>query len=301
MSTGYQNPVQRSMISGHQVPVPKDTEQDSSVSPPLSVVAPDIIKPGSEGVPMDIDGRSVVPAPPVPAAIEPIETPMDVDSIPEISVVTTKERRKSSRLHVEMDPQPAPSVPDEVGVISTKPRKRKATRTSSTDTSKVKRIEGGVEISEDAEEQEDDLSEASAEEEDETEPPLIGLDWINDLSEISSPEQSSEYKLLYDVQNSMEAVRKRCTRNGVQFTQHVHGVDIRAPSAHESHLRVLQLSQWNAMSNLEKVQLWGTGVDLFIQDMISGPRIDHIREEVIKLHRLDAPVEVQGLRLRSRR
>ncbi|KAJ6478687.1 hypothetical protein DFH09DRAFT_1108233 [Mycena vulgaris] len=93
---------------------------------------------------MDIDGSSGVPAPPVPTAFEPIETPMDVDSIPEIPVVTTKERRKSSRLHVEMDPQPAPSVPDEVGVISTKPRKRKATRTGSTDTSKVKRIKGGV-------------------------------------------------------------------------------------------------------------------------------------------------------------
>ncbi|KAJ7015878.1 hypothetical protein C8F04DRAFT_1363282 [Mycena alexandri] len=71
------------------------------------------------------------------------------------------------------------------------------------------------------------------------------------------------------------------------------------PTENDSHLCSLQLSQWQAMSDEERVKLWGTGTDLFIYGLKPGNKIDDIRKQITKDHRLDAPVEVQvqGLRV----
>ncbi|KAJ7133868.1 hypothetical protein C8R43DRAFT_1133109 [Mycena crocata] len=110
--------------------------------------------------------------------------------------------------------------------------------------------------------------------------------------------EKSEYQLLYDVQKSMDAVNERCcSASQIRFPTYT-GVIPPPPTANDSYLLTLTLDQWNAMSEQERVKLWGSGLDLYIFGLESGPKTENIRDRVTKLHRLDAPVEVQVQALR---
>ncbi|KAJ7483128.1 hypothetical protein B0H11DRAFT_2279896 [Mycena galericulata] len=152
--------------------------------------------------------------------------------------------------------------------------------------------------------------------------------WINDLREVPFPSQRSsapkcinlflpngttmrsfhylgqavsehsEYPLIQDVCTSMETVRLRCSTAGSQFTAHGATTTIRPLTSVDPYLRWLTLSQWSSMTEVERVELWATGVDLYIYGMLSIPRVDDIRKDLTKYHRLDAPLEVQVASLR---
>ncbi|KAJ7179714.1 hypothetical protein C8R46DRAFT_1029157 [Mycena filopes] len=137
--------------------------------------------------------------------------------------------------------------------------------------------------------------------EDDTEPHALGLDfWVNDLKDIGVVERSTtpepvtallpdgctervfdylghrgsdvEYKLIFDVRNSMAKINPQ--------------------------LHTMQLSEWDAMSDKDRVKLWGTGVDLFIYGLKPRKKVTDIRDQMTKDHRLDAPLPaVQGLRI----
>ncbi|KAJ7121853.1 hypothetical protein C8R43DRAFT_1150681 [Mycena crocata] len=110
--------------------------------------------------------------------------------------------------------------------------------------------------------------------------------------------ERSEYKLIYDVHQSMQAVNKRCLKDGVRFPTYTGGMIPSPPSSDDSYLLTISLGDWTSMSELERVKLWATGLDLYIFGMDSGPKTENIREAVTRLHRLDAPVEVQVQALR---
>ncbi|KAJ7176358.1 hypothetical protein C8R43DRAFT_1198026 [Mycena crocata] len=121
-------------------------------------------------------------------------------------------------------------------------------------------------------------------------------------SRASSPmdgqSERSEYKLIYDVHQSMQAVNKHCLKDGVRFPTYTGGMIPSPPSSDDSCLLTMSLGDWTSMSELERVKLWATGLDLYIFGMDSGPKTENIREAVTRLHRLDAPVEVQLQALR---
>ncbi|KAJ7718896.1 hypothetical protein B0H16DRAFT_1897431 [Mycena metata] len=108
-----------------------------------------------------------------------------------------------------------------------------------------------------------------------------------------------EYRLIHDVDASMSRVRAQCSKNGTFFVQRSDGDPMVPPTENDSHLCSLQLSQWEAMSDEDRVKLWGTGTDLFIYGLKPGNKIDDVHKQITKDHRLDAPVEVQvqGLRV----
>ncbi|KAJ7674057.1 hypothetical protein DFH06DRAFT_753711 [Mycena polygramma] len=108
-----------------------------------------------------------------------------------------------------------------------------------------------------------------------------------------------EYKLIFDINTSMANVRRRCSVAGVLFPEHRHGDTPTPLTINSSHLRCIHVSEWDLMSDLERVKLWSTGVDLFILGMTGIPQTGNIRAQMTKNHRMDAPVQVQvqGLRI----
>ncbi|KAJ7603859.1 hypothetical protein DFH06DRAFT_1151586 [Mycena polygramma] len=103
-----------------------------------------------------------------------------------------------------------------------------------------------------------------------------------------------EYKLIYDVTTSMDSVRKRCSQNGVFYTQFNLGDVVESLTINDSHLLCMQYPTWQATPALARVSLWGTGRDLFVHGLTAGPKVVDVRSELTKGHRMDTPIEVQG-------
>ncbi|KAJ7743233.1 hypothetical protein DFH07DRAFT_979671 [Mycena maculata] len=242
---------------------------------------------------MEVDGHDV----------NPVRDPFDVVS---------GFKRRSSRLNKpdESTGLAVLKVPqgkeDNHQLPATQRHKRHKRRASRALHSTAKKLKSGS-LSDEGDDDEDD-QELDKQESECEETPLLGLDsewmdperpgfWINDLGKTSGLTERakrkfnllghvalehSEYPLIENVCASMQAVRERCSKDGVQFTEHAHTIPIRPLMTADPYL-----------------QLWATGVDLYIYDLHSGPKADDIRRELNKFHRLDAPIEVQVQCLRT--
>ncbi|KAJ7658373.1 hypothetical protein DFH06DRAFT_1131363 [Mycena polygramma] len=106
-----------------------------------------------------------------------------------------------------------------------------------------------------------------------------------------------EVPMMKGLQQSMEAEVNRCMRNGQgrRFQRHVDGVLPTGPPADdESDLYVMTLNQWQRMSSCDRVALWGTGRNLFVEGLlVTSEHIDP-REKISTFHRLDEPMQVQA-------
>ncbi|KAF7371601.1 hypothetical protein MVEN_00015500 [Mycena venus] len=95
----------------------------------------------------------------------------------------------------------------------------------------------------------------------------VSFDYIGHRSS-----QSTEYKLLFDLSNSTAGI-------------------------HTSSLTSLPVSRWESMTDVEKVALWGSGRDMYINGLRAGSIIRDVpglRCELRKNHRMDAAIDVQG-------
>ncbi|KAJ7114396.1 hypothetical protein C8R44DRAFT_881240 [Mycena epipterygia] len=111
--------------------------------------------------------------------------------------------------------------------------------------------------------------------------------------------QTIEYKLLYDVQHSMNAVNSRCAKDGLKFRQPPAKLPTEPPADDGFHLSILSLADWQKMISIARAQLFGTGHDLYIQGMTTANwQRENVADKLRHLHRSDAPVkvQVQGLR-----
>ncbi|KAJ7649547.1 hypothetical protein DFH06DRAFT_1331910 [Mycena polygramma] len=269
--------------------------------------------------------------PPSPLSPVPSDHNMDADSKPASPSPSTGKEATRRSTRVKAAVAVPDSQPTEPAVART--TKRKASKKASEAAAKKAKLEVAKEH-----EHSEGEEEGSSQGDDTTPTPLFGLDtewkdphnakrWINDLAGTKPIERSamgqtvsallpdgitertfeyvghsasehSEYKLIFDVTTSMANVRRRCSQDGALFREY-NTEDLVYPAVNASHLRWMDLSQWNSMSDVERVRLWGTGVDLFIFDMRAGPKTEDIRSQVAKNYRMDAPLEVQvqGLRV----
>ncbi|KAJ6497209.1 hypothetical protein C8R47DRAFT_1212746 [Mycena vitilis] len=106
-----------------------------------------------------------------------------------------------------------------------------------------------------------------------------------------------EVPMMKGLQQSMEAEVDRCMRNGEgrRFRRHVDGIlPTGPPTDDESDLYVMTLDQWQRMSGSDRVALWGTGRNLFVEGLlVTSEHIDP-REKLSTFHRLDEPIQVQA-------
>ncbi|KAJ7168726.1 hypothetical protein C8R46DRAFT_1033914 [Mycena filopes] len=108
------------------------------------------------------------------------------------------------------------------------------------------------------------------------------------------PEDSVERPMLEGLQASMNRTDAACTRNnGPRFRRHIAGVPPASAEENEFDLYVIQEEQWNAMSKSERVDIWGTGCDVFVFGLGTKGPFD-VEESLSTLHRLDELMEVQG-------
>ncbi|KAJ6463629.1 hypothetical protein C8R47DRAFT_1326983 [Mycena vitilis] len=270
--------------------------------------------------------------PPSPLSPAPSDHSMDVDSKPASPSPSTGKEATRRSTRVKAAVQVPDSQPTEPAVTRT--TKRKASKTASEAAAKKAKLE----VAKEDEHSDEEDEEGSSQEDDTTPTPVFGLDkewkdpfdakrWINDLAGTEPLERSavgqtvsallpdgitqrtfeyvghsasehSEYKLIFDVTTSMANVRRRCSQDGALFREY-KTEDLVYPAVNAPHLRWMDVSQWNSMSDTERVKLWGTGVDLFIFDMRAGPKTEDIRSQAAKNYRMDAPLEVQvqGLRV----
>ncbi|KAJ7809777.1 hypothetical protein B0H14DRAFT_2607824 [Mycena olivaceomarginata] len=83
------------------------------------------------------------------------------------------------------------------------------------------------------------------------------------------------------------------------LAKHRCGDIIRKPAVNEAHLCRVPATDWDSMPDVERVKLWGTGMDLFILGKEAGPRTTDIRAQVVRNNAMGTPlqVQVQGLRV----
>jgi hypothetical protein len=63
----------------------------------------------------------------------------------------------------------------------------------------------------------------------------------------------------------------------------------------DAHLLTLKQADWEAMKyTCALAQMWGTGRDLFLDGVRTGPVVKDIHREMALNHHLDALIEVQG-------
>ncbi|KAJ6551980.1 hypothetical protein B0H19DRAFT_1073593 [Mycena capillaripes] len=109
-----------------------------------------------------------------------------------------------------------------------------------------------------------------------------------------------ESPMIEGLMRSMETVDARCAQNGRRFRRHVDGILPTGPPADdEFDLYVLTVDQWNRMPPSDRVALWGTGCDLFIEGLLVTSKYLDPVEKLSIYHRLDEPIEVQvpGLKI----
>jgi hypothetical protein len=58
-------------------------------------------------------------------------------------------------------------------------------------------------------------------------------------------QEASEYKLIYNVKASMANVSQQCSQDGILFPEHRQGDLSTPPAVNESHLRTVDISQWD--------------------------------------------------------
>ncbi|KAJ6502735.1 hypothetical protein C8R47DRAFT_1067557 [Mycena vitilis] len=249
-----------------------------------------------------------------PLSPSPSEGAMDVEGDADtLPVSEDPVLRRSVR---EKKPLPVASgIPD---TASSKKNKRKA---SGTPSSAQKRAKASSDKSD--EEKPDFEAQTEGEQEpedgsDDDEPELYGLD-----SEWVSPTNNKRW--IDDVQDINQASIKACFPNSIwdrsttaatitgvlpdgiterSFNYLSHEVSIFFAERFEQerpeyklifdiNTSMANVSEWDLMSDLERVKLWSTGVDLFILGMTSIPQTGNIRGQMTKNHRMDAPVQVQ--------
>ncbi|KAK6996210.1 hypothetical protein R3P38DRAFT_3071979 [Favolaschia claudopus] len=88
---------------------------------------------------------------------------------------------------------------------------------------------------------------------------------------------NTEYKLIYDVQKSSEALK-------------------------DSSLKSLTFSEWSGMSESQRMAIWATGCDIYIHDLHAGApvrNLNQLRGALTRWNCMDIPVEVQVQGLRT--
>ncbi|KAJ7877692.1 hypothetical protein B0H14DRAFT_1670206 [Mycena olivaceomarginata] len=111
--------------------------------------------------------------------------------------------------------------------------------------------------------------------------------------------EKAEYRLIFDINQSMARVRERCTTASGLFREHRCGDIIRKPAVNEAHLCRVPATDWDSMPDVERVKLWGTGTDLFILGKEAGPRTTDIRAQVVRNNAMGTPLQVQGANIFS--
>ncbi|KAJ7177758.1 hypothetical protein C8R46DRAFT_1029362 [Mycena filopes] len=110
----------------------------------------------------------------------------------------------------------------------------------------------------------------------------------------------TERPMLEGIQRSVAAGDARCTQNGRRWCHHVDGhLPTAPPAENEFDLYVITKDQWQTLSPRDRVALWGTGRDLFIEGLLSTSEHLDAGSKLRSLHRLDESMEVQvpGLRI----
>ncbi|KAJ7136724.1 hypothetical protein C8R44DRAFT_728691 [Mycena epipterygia] len=106
----------------------------------------------------------------------------------------------------------------------------------------------------------------------------------------------------HEVSHSMNAVNSRCAKDGLKFRQPPAKLPTEPPADDGFHLCILSLANWQKMTSIARAQLFGTGHDLYILGMTTANwQRENVADKLRRLHRSDAPVEVQvqGLRQSS--
>ncbi|KAJ7755944.1 hypothetical protein B0H16DRAFT_1458464 [Mycena metata] len=109
-----------------------------------------------------------------------------------------------------------------------------------------------------------------------------------------------EQPMLQSLQASMDRTDARCTKDGRRFRHYTPGQPAAPAAEDEFDLFVITEEQWKTMSKSERVDIWGTGSDIFVFGL--GVNVNgafDAEESLSSLHRLDQLMEVQvpGLRI----
>jgi hypothetical protein len=79
------------------------------------------------------------------------------------------------------------------------------------------------------------------------------------------------------------------------FVRHEPGLlPTEKPRKNEPALYVLNQTEWNALTRLERTSLYKTGRNIFTIGMNVGELREGVEESLALLHRLDEDIEVQG-------
>lgn len=94
----------------------------------------------------------------------------------------------------------------------------------------------------------------------------------------------------------MDAVNIRCAKGGLNFRQPPIKLPTEPPAQDSFHICRLSLADWQKLTSVERAQLLGTGHDLYIEGMTTANwHQENVADKLRRLHRMDAPVEVQGV------
>ncbi|KAJ7310842.1 hypothetical protein DFH08DRAFT_898477, partial [Mycena albidolilacea] len=105
--------------------------------------------------------------------------------------------------------------------------------------------------------------------------------------------EKAEYRLIFDINQSMARVRERCTTASGLFRENRCGDIIWKPAVNGAHLCRVPATDWDSMPDVERVKLWGTGTDLFTLGKEAGPRTTDIRAQVVRNNAMGTPLQVQ--------